>query len=113
MTQRKGEKSSGAKIVTEKEMKASTDRSVTQNENEHRGGARSVTENESNGSTKSGSSTQMENENNSGAKIVTEKQSSESIDFRVSPDKESAMDLKKIQNLMKISRKYHSRNVWN
>ncbi|MCG8624441.1 MAG: hypothetical protein MJE68_20910, partial [Proteobacteria bacterium] len=59
------------------------------------GGARSVTENESNGSTKSGSSTQMENENNSGAKNVTEKQLSESIDFRVSPDKESAMDLKK------------------
>ncbi|MCG8623013.1 MAG: hypothetical protein MJE68_13590, partial [Proteobacteria bacterium] len=83
LTQRIGEKSSGAKIVTEKEMNASTDRSVTQNENEHRGGARSVTENESNGSTKSGSSTQMENENNSGAKNVTEKQLSESIDFRV------------------------------
>ena len=91
-----GEKSSGAEIVTEKEMNASTNSSVTQNENEHSGGARSVTENDSNGSTKSGSSKQIENENNSGAKIVTKMQSIESIDFRISQDKESAMDLKKI-----------------
>ena len=94
--ERKGEKGSGAIIVTEKEMNASTDRSVTQNEDVHSGGAISVTEKEYNGSTKSGSSTQMENENNSGAEIVTEKQSSESIDFRVSRDKERAMDIKKI-----------------
>ena len=94
--ERKGEKSSGAIIVTEKEMNASTDHSVTQNEDVHSGGAISVTEKEYNGSTKSGSSKQMENENNSGAEIVTEKQSSESIDFRVSRDKERAMDIKKI-----------------
>ena len=94
--ERKGEKSSGAIIVTEKEMNASTDRSVTQNEDVHSGGAISVTEKEYNGSTKSGSSTQMEDENNSGAEIVTEMQSSESIDFRVSRDKERAMDIKKI-----------------
>ena len=94
--ERKGEKSRGAIIVTEKEMNASTDRSVTQNEDVHSGAAISVTEKEYNGSTKSGSSTQMENENNSGAEIVTEKQSSESIDFRLSRDKERAMEIKKI-----------------
>ena len=96
LKERKGEKGSGTIIVTEKEMNASTDRSVTQNEDVHSGGAISVTEKEYNGSTKSGSSTQMENENNSGAEIVTEKQSSESIGFRVSRDKERAMDIKKI-----------------